>query len=249
MTLVPAVGLALAVLCWPGRRELRSWRGAGAGRRASLTPLTPWAPWAASRRRSPAAADQLLRLLDMVGAQVRAGAAPVDAWAAALDVVVPGGGTAAAEPMTDLLRWASRDAACGLPARSAAAAWRLAQRTGAPLADLLDTVGATVRADRADRAAVEAALAGPRATSRLLLALPVAGIALGELIGAAPLHVLLATPAGRACALTGLGLLVTGRWWMRRLVRTVEVLGHPPAAPGPAPTVAAAVAVADARLW
>lgn len=219
-----AAGLALAVLCWPVRRtpaRIARPRPAARDGECRARPRGRW--------RAPTPADQVLQVLDMVAAQVRAGAAPVEAWQAALDVVDVPRTTATAEPVADLLRWAGgTGGASGDPAaQAAAAAWRLAERTGAPLADLLDSVCATVRAERADRAAVEAALAGPRATSRLLLALPVAGIGLGELIGAAPVHVLWATPAGRACALTGSALLLAGRFWMRRQVGSVEALARP----------------------
>lgn len=218
MTTTSAVALGLAVLCWPRPPARLMLEPRPAGRRRGISTRRR------ARRGAPPSSDQVLQVLDMVAAQVRAGAGPRAAWVAALELVdLP---RTTVEPVTELVRWAG-DAPTAHPARAAAAAWRLAEATGAPVADLLDSVCATLRADRADRAAVEAVLAGPRATSRLLLALPLAGIGLGELIGASPVHVLWATPAGRACAVTGSVLLLVGRLWMRRQVASVEALAAP----------------------
>ncbi|HEX3003800.1 MAG TPA: hypothetical protein VHO27_06295 [Angustibacter sp.] len=226
MTALSAAALALAVGCRPVRRRVPQGSARGGGGRGAGA--------LRARRRvgrgARAPVEPLLQVLDMVAAQVWAGAAPVLAWQAALDVVAAPSAAATPDPAADLERWAARADARGGPvaaaAQAAAAAWRLAERTGAPLADLLDSVCATLRADQADRAAVEAALAGPRATSRLLLTLPVAGIAVGELVGAAPLHVLSSTPAGQACAVTGATLMVVGRLWMRRQVAAVEAVAR-----------------------
>ncbi|MFI1994616.1 hypothetical protein [Actinoplanes sp. NPDC020271] len=98
------------------------------------------------------------------------------------------------------------------------AVWRLAERTGAPAADLLERIETDARA--ADRAAASASAqaAGAHATSLLLAALPVGGIGLGYSIGARPLHVLLHTPLGAACAVAAVLLQCAGLWWARRLV-------------------------------
>jgi tight adherence protein B len=162
-------------------------------------------------------ADQLLELVEMVAVQVRAGAAPTPAWRAALDVLGLGPVGPAVSP-GDWLAEAGRRVPAAL---AASAAWRLAERTGASLADVLDGVAGALRDDHAEAADVRAALAAPQATVRLLTVLPLGAVLLGELIGAQPLRALTTTGAGRACGLLGLLLLVLGRWWMRRLVRAV----------------------------
>jgi len=100
----------------------------------------------------------------------------------------------------------------------AAAAVRLAEATGAPLAELFERIEADGRA--ADRAAATAAAqsAGARATVWLLAVLPVAGLAIGYGVGADPLAVLLHTPLGAGCAIGALGLQVAGLAWVHRLV-------------------------------
>ncbi len=106
----------------------------------------------------------------------------------------------------------------GRVARLIGAVWRLAERTGAPAADLLERIETDARA--ADRAAATAAAqaAGAQATALLLAALPLGGIGLGYVIGADPLHVLLRTPVGAACAVTAVLLQCGGLRWAQRLV-------------------------------
>jgi tight adherence protein B len=101
--------------------------------------------------------------------------------------------------------------------RLTGAVWNLAERTGAPAADLLERIEADARsADRSAKTAVAQA-SGAQTTALLLAALPLAGIALGHGIGADPLGVLLGTPLGAAC-LTGAVLLqCAGLKWAQRL--------------------------------
>jgi tight adherence protein B len=99
------------------------------------------------------------------------------------------------------------------------AATGLAERTGAPLAEVLDRIEADARAADRARAAAAAQAAGARATAGLLAALPAGGLALGYLIGADPLAVLLHTPVGAACALAAVALQVAGLAWTRRIMR------------------------------
>ncbi|MFF5172755.1 hypothetical protein ACFY3U_08990 [Micromonospora sp. NPDC000089] len=104
-------------------------------------------------------------------------------------------------------------------ARLTEAAVRLADRTGAPLADLLERIEADARAADRGLAAAAAQAAGARATALLLAALPLGGIGLGYGIGADPLRVLLHTPVGAVSAITAMGLQIVGLLWAERLGR------------------------------
>jgi len=149
--------------------------------------------------------------LSALAADLRAGlppaaAAPILAGSPS-SVAVTGGGSSA-----------------GRLSELASAAWRLAEQTGAPLADLLERVEADARAlDRTAHSAAAQA-AGARATAWLLAGLPLGGIALGYGIGVDPLHVLLRTPLGAACAVGALTLQVAGLAWADRLT---AVTGRP----------------------
>lgn len=98
-----------------------------------------------------------------------------------------------------------------------ARAWRVAVNTGAPLAPGLETVAAALRADEEVDRLVAGELAAPRLTGVLLALLPVAGVALGYLIGGDPLGFLTSTPVGWGCLLGGCVLACLGVLWTERL--------------------------------
>lgn len=104
--------------------------------------------------------------------------------------------------------------------RLARSAVRLADRTGAPLAELLERVEADARAFDRGMAAAAAQAAGANATALLLAALPLGGVALGYGIGVDPLAVLLHTPVGAGCSLVAMGLQTGGLLWAERLGTT-----------------------------
>lgn len=100
-----------------------------------------------------------------------------------------------------------------------AACFDVAEASGCPLADVLARFAAHLEAGDDAGAARQTALAGPRATVRILTWLPFLGLALGALLGVDPLAVLLGTPLGTAALVAGLVLAAAGRMWSSRLVR------------------------------
>ncbi|MFP5348124.1 MAG: type II secretion system F family protein [Actinomycetes bacterium] len=98
----------------------------------------------------------------------------------------------------------------------------MSERTGASAAAVLDRLAEALRAEAEARGARTTAMAGPRATARVLAWLPVLGLALGQLVGADPLNVLLGTSLGRICAVTGALLALASALWTRRLVKLAE---------------------------
>lgn len=107
-----------------------------------------------------------------------------------------------------------------------AACFDVAEASGCPLADVLTRFAAQLEAEDDAEAARQTALAGPRATVRLLTWLPFLGLGLGMLLGVDPVAVLLGDPLGVAALAVGLALTAAGRIWSSRLVRTAE--GPPP---------------------
>ncbi|HKE64581.1 MAG TPA: hypothetical protein VKB59_08000 [Micromonosporaceae bacterium] len=101
------------------------------------------------------------------------------------------------------------------------AAVHVAEETGAPLADLLERLERDGRALAQARASAVTQAAGAEATAWLLAVLPVAGIALGQGVGADPVHVLLHTPIGATCACGAIVCQVGGLAWVRRLARSI----------------------------
>ncbi|MFD0684097.1 type II secretion system F family protein [Actinomadura fibrosa] len=115
---------------------------------------------------------------------------------------------------------AERPGAEGL--RLLAACWRIGSERGGTLATVLDGLAAALRDEEAQRQDVTVQLAGPRATARLLAALPLLGVGMAAALGAHPLSFLCGSVPGLACLAAGIGLNATGLWWTRRLAISAE---------------------------
>ncbi|MFF2843103.1 hypothetical protein [Paenarthrobacter sp. NPDC057981] len=99
-----------------------------------------------------------------------------------------------------------------------AACLDVAEASGCPLADLLTRFASQLEAEEDAEAARQTALAGPKATVRLLSWLPLLGLVLGMVLGVDPLGILLGSPWGVATFAAGLLLTVAGRIWSSTLV-------------------------------
>ena len=98
-----------------------------------------------------------------------------------------------------------------------ATAWAVAASSGAPLAASLRELGAALRDEAQLRREVGSALAGPIASARLVLALPLIAVLFGALLGFDTFAVLFGNPLGLACVVGGGGLLWLGRRWSASL--------------------------------
>lgn len=107
--------------------------------------------------------------------------------------------------------------------RAVAAAWDVAARSGSALSLVLTKVAEGLRNDQEARAEVMAALSPPRATAKLLAALPLFGIGLGFSMGANPLRFLLYTGPGVLCLSIGVVLALLGVWWVELLATAAEI--------------------------
>jgi len=105
--------------------------------------------------------------------------------------------------------------------RGVAGAWVVAHRSGAGLAEALDRVAGSIRADRALRRVVESELASARATARLVAGLPLVVLLLGNGGGASAWAFLLRTSVGLLCLAAGLALGLAGLWWIERIAAQV----------------------------
>lgn len=180
------------------------------------------------------ALHRLPLLVHQLAGLLAAGRTPADLWSDAAALSRDGGDTDTA----GVLESAARAAELGLSPVSAlhdaalsargleAAVWNdlaacvhTAEHSGAPLAKILARYAQGLEATLDSRAARATALAGPKATARLLTWLPVGGLGLGYALGADPLSALTQSPAGWAAAGTGTVLALAARIWSRVLVR------------------------------
>lgn len=219
-------GLAVALAVWlsvvpRGRCAVtalgpaRAARAGGAGRRRVL----PAVRRRTGRRRDAGAS--VLVVVTQVAALLRAGAPPGAAWSRAVGVPVGSDGVPHEQALAAVVGGAAH-------ARAVVAATRLALEVGAPLGRVLEVVSDALVSEAEARAERDAAFAGPRATARLLLWLPVGGVAVGWALGADP--VATATDGGAGTAAVGLGmvLLAAGRVWTARLVAAARRAGGGP---------------------
>lgn len=173
---------------------------------------------AAARRRA-AVGD----LLATVAAELRTGAPPRDVLAraaaqAGLREVAVAASHPAGDPVASLDLLSQRPGA--QTAADLSALWRVSELTGCSLVEPVTRLLAGHRAEERLRRQVDAALAGPRSTARLLALLPVAGVCLGLTLGADPMTFLLGSPAGLGCLAGGALLVGLGLVWSRAVVRS-----------------------------
>ncbi|MGC5223835.1 type II secretion system F family protein [Micromonospora sp. DT81.3] len=173
---------------------------------------------ARSKEPAPASvADSVLRLAVLL----QAGIVPAGAWRhlgesgdpAALRVVA---GIAAGETVPEAIL------AGGGAWKDVAAAWEVATTVGAPLAESLRGLAEALRDAHEAADDVRIALAEPAGSARLMLWLPVVGVALGSALGFETLRVLVGGPLGWACLVGGVGLLLLARRWTASLVRKAQ---------------------------
>lgn len=100
--------------------------------------------------------------------------------------------------------------------RVLAVAWQLAEQSGAPISAVLDRIAVALGSLEKLGQRRSVLLAGPRATIRLVAALPIVALLFGALLGFDPLGVLLSS-AGAILAAIGVALLLIGVRWANLL--------------------------------
>lgn len=203
------------------------WARATASKSVSSKPLAS----------KPGAPEAVASTVQRLGVLLAAGVTPVSAWgylAEAPDASPPlievAAAGAAGTPLADaVFESSARLGGSEVQAwRGLASAWFVAGEVGAPLAPTLAAFAAALRdlaQGERDRAV---ALAGPRATARMVLALPAVGLVFGLALGFDTLGILFTTPLGLLCLVAGVALMMLARAWNRRLLRGAEPTGATP---------------------
>ncbi len=232
--MIAMVIVSLGLFVWAGCKvtptasevRLRRFRGAGADSGAG----------ARRRARSPRPRKVAVEpglLVSEVATRLRSGATTEAAWRQALTrlgLVAPGDAELDSYGVPGALRrlWGmpartlrkSGDMRTGIP--PAVAVCRMSHLTGAPTADVLDSCAHGVMEAAEASAARRVALAGPKASARMLSWLPLLGLGLGMVMGADPLGFLTGSMIGMGCLLVGLMFEVVGILWVRRLAARAE---------------------------
>ncbi|GAA4677050.1 type II secretion system F family protein [Frondihabitans cladoniiphilus] len=180
-------------------------------------------PRLARRRSAPAASSSSpAAVLDRLAVLLEAGVAPVAAWRHLAQVTEP---PRLAERLTAVAAALERGSP-GAEAladgdaewRQIAAAWHVAEVSGAPLGPCLRAIAEACRSTDQARRDADVALSGPIATARVVLALPLVGLLLGVVLGLDTVPVLVGTPVGWACLGGAAALIVAARRWNSDLV-------------------------------
>jgi tight adherence protein B len=104
-----------------------------------------------------------------------------------------------------------------------ARAWQISTQVGAPMAPALERVAEGLATEESVRAVVAGELAGPRATGKIMAFLPVAGLALGYVLGGDPIGFLLQGLPGWTCLVGGVGLAAAGVLWVESLAQRAAI--------------------------
>lgn len=99
-----------------------------------------------------------------------------------------------------------------------AAVLAIARQTGAPTAPTLERLAMLLRERAAQRRALETALAGPRATVRLVMVLPIVGLGFGTALGLDVVGAAAGGGLGTWSVLGGVALLGAAWGWSRAIV-------------------------------
>ncbi len=171
--------------------------------------------------------DGVATLVERLAVLTGAGIAPLSAWRHAAPDVVEGLDSSHGLPE----RLAEVAGSVAVTERSAwaalAATWWIATEAGAALSATLTRSAEVLRGMAQGAREVEVALAGPTATSRVVLALPAVGLALGGLLGFDVIGAL-GTMPGAVCLVAGGILIAIAVRWNRRLIRAARDLDATP---------------------
>jgi len=181
----------------------------------------------ARRRAAADAADRAARVqayCESVAADLAAGQPPHRVLTRSVDDFPEFTAAAAAAELgadvPDALRRLARAPGAG-ELRLVAAAWQVAHRSGAGLADALEQVGRGVRTRRRTARLVAAELAPAHATARMMAALPLVFVLAGSGLGGDPVAFLTGSTPGLACLSAGLALSYAGLEWLQRIADAV----------------------------
>jgi len=191
---------------------------------AGVAALTVWflARAHSMRRSERVAARECARAARVLAALMRSGQIPTVALAsAAADCPVLASAATAARIGGDV--GAELERAAARPGHAAllrvAAAWRVSERVGAPIADVLSGVSETIRAEQRVTAMVDAELSAARTSGHIMAVLPFLAIALGHAVGVDPVAFLMGEPFGQALVVASVVLTAAGVLWIDRLAR------------------------------
>jgi tight adherence protein B len=178
----------------------------------------------------PPSVDDVATITERLAVLLSAGVSPASCWhhlSVSGENSVLTGAALAARDGESVSSAIAREAALGHAEtagawRGVACAWYVATECGAPLADSLRDLATSFRSIGEIQRELAVALAGPQATARMVMLLPVVGVLFGMILGFNTLETLFATFPGFGCLVVGTLLMVLGSRWNRRMIHAAE---------------------------
>lgn len=238
--LLLAIVLVIAAvgLWWPQASRVRRIAAQGAGAAAHATALGPALEqartqvgqvktWLVKRRTYAQRRSASIEFLGALSAELGVGQPLTTAFeraAQSIPVVICPLSRSAARMGGDIPESLRADATGErLPAlRALSALWQVSEESGASLATAVERLAKTQLASEEIRGTLQAELAGPKATAKVLAGLPALGLLLGASLGGDPIGWLTGSIWGIAILIVGVGLEALGILWVSRMMRAVE---------------------------
>ena len=112
------------------------------------------------------------------------------------------------------------------PWRAIGACWRVASLSGAPLGPALVSLSQALLDVDSVKRDIQAAMAGPLATIRLIAVLPLLALVGGGIGGAGDQVAVFTTPGGMTTLALALGMMAGAWWWLRLLAEKAKPHDH-----------------------
>lgn len=169
------------------------------------------------RRQAKARAEECARAARVLAGLLRTGQVPVLALgeAASECEVLRRAATASTlggDVAAELRREAKLPGQDGLVA--VAAAWQVSERSGAPIAEVLELVSENLRRQRQLEAVIDTELSAARTSGQIMAVLPLLAVGLGFLVGINTISYLAGDPLGQLLLLAGVVLTACGVLWI-----------------------------------
>lgn len=99
---------------------------------------------------------------------------------------------------------------------------KISEHSGASLAEVLERLAEDLEAALVAQQSFDAAMAGPKATTKLLTWLPLVGFGFGLLVGIDVIGTVISSWAAQLSVAIGAGLWAANRFWCQRLMRSTS---------------------------
>lgn len=206
--MLSALAVLIAAITYAWLPRTQHARAAALVGRPSLAPDEQVVAWMQRRRSLLPGQQRTSQLLQLVIAELTAGAMPKQVFLEILGIGTPED-LQAAPPTVDHRIW-----------HDVAAVWAASERAGFSLAAPMQRIHAQALVNQEIAREVQSNVAAPKFSIATMAVLPAAVWAMGSSFGANPLNFLLTSPVGWVCLVLGVALFTAAGVVVRRMIRS-----------------------------